>query len=281
MPMNKQADGKGKRGIEWTDWTWNPVGGCKHGCEWVMPDGKVAECYAKTVADKFRSDKFMSDGFEAHYWNPERLTEPGKLKQPARIFLDSMSDLMGHWVPDEQVNAVLKVCADNPQHTFQLLTKNAPRLTKFDFPDNVWVGVSAPPSVFMGKALSFDQQARYVHKALDVLRELEGNASVRWMSIEPLSFDIAEVMRDWRVKLGQHLPLEWAVIGAATRGATVYQPSPMWVWNLLSELSRQKPVSVFYKGNLKGNVAAKHWREEFPTAPAAKPIKQLSLFGDD
>ena len=38
--MNKQAKSEIKRGIEWTDYTWNPIGGCQHGCRWEMPDGR-------------------------------------------------------------------------------------------------------------------------------------------------------------------------------------------------------------------------------------------------
>lgn len=33
--MNKQDKGNGRRGIEWTEYTWNPVGGCQHGCRWL------------------------------------------------------------------------------------------------------------------------------------------------------------------------------------------------------------------------------------------------------
>lgn len=43
--MNKQKTAKG-RGIEWTDYTWNPVRGCQHGCRWTMPDGTIAKCYS-------------------------------------------------------------------------------------------------------------------------------------------------------------------------------------------------------------------------------------------
>lgn len=141
--MNKQ----GPNGIEWTQFSWNPVSGCHHACTWTMPDGRVAECYAKTVAERVAMTAYP-EGFAHHYWHPERLEEPLKVKKPARIFLDSMSDLMGAWVPDEQIEDVLDICRRASWHQFQLLTKNAPRLLKFNgrIPSNVWVGVSAPPS---------------------------------------------------------------------------------------------------------------------------------------
>jgi protein gp37 len=253
--MNKQQKRTG-RGIEWTDYTWNPVGGCQHGCRWQMPDGAIAECYAETVAERVAQHAYPQ-GFEHHYWRPEALGEPLKLKTPAKIFLDSMSDLMGHWIPEEQVEQVLDICRQAPHHTFQLLTKNAPRLKRFKFPSNVWVGVSAPPTTFMGKRLSFAQQQRMVKTLLDVLHDV--NVPVRWMSIEPLSFDIAPLLID--------SDLQWAVIGAATNGTKAYQPEPGWVRNLLDVL-KQQHTSVFFKGNL----IWKPWQEEFPLSESQLPL---------
>jgi len=250
--MNKQfsmVDGqKVNRKIEWTDYTWNPVAGCQHGCEWIMPDGTIAECYAKTVANRVAQSAYQH-GFEHHYWYPERLNEPLELKTPAKIFLDSMSDLMGAWVPDEQINQVLDVCRRAHWHTFQLLTKNAPRLLKFDFPPNVWVGVSAPPSFMFGKPLSLHQQQRMVRRQAQILSHV--NVPVKWMSVEPLSFDISPMLRS--------CGLQWVVIGAASNGAKTYQPTVYWVRNLLRILDTQH-IPVFFKGNLKWEPR----REEMP-----------------
>ncbi|HRF94541.1 MAG TPA: DUF5131 family protein [Aggregatilineales bacterium] len=247
--MNKQAKSEKSRGIEWTDYTWNPVRGCLHGCRWHMPDGTIAVCYAETIAERV-AQKAYPHGFEHHYWNPHVLDEPLKLKQPAKIFLDSMSDLMGSWVPKEEIEAVLDICRQAHWHDFQLLTKNAPRLQEFDFPENVWVGVSAPPSEMFGKPLNFDQQKRMVTRQMDILSKV--SAKTRWMSIEPLSFDIAPLLVD--------SPLEWVVIGAATNGVKTYQPHPDWIANVLQVMDTQN-TPVFFKGNLVWDT----WREEFPT----------------
>jgi protein gp37 len=52
--MNKQVNRKNgaivSRGIEWTDYTWNPIKGGFHACQWEMPDGSIANCYAEDVA---------------------------------------------------------------------------------------------------------------------------------------------------------------------------------------------------------------------------------------
>jgi protein gp37 len=160
-----------------------------------------------------------------------------------------MSDLMGYWVPEDEILNVLDICQQANWHTFQLLTKNAPRLLEFEFPSNVWVGVSAPPSQMFGKNLTFKQQQRMVSRQIDVLRQIE--VPVRWMSIEPLSFDIAPLLND--------SPLEWAVIGSATNGSKTYQPEPEWVADVLKVLDAQN-TSVFFKGNLEWSP----WRENFP-----------------
>lgn len=270
--MNVQAE----NGIEWTHYfgpgsgrTWNVSQGCKHDCKWVMPDGAVAQCYAKSVAERFQSKTFFPQGFDHYYWHPHKIDEPLKEKRPCGIFLDSMSDLMGHWVPDDHIHQVLDVCAQASWHVFFLLTKNAPRLKRFEFPGNVFVGVSAPPSMMMGKPLSDEQRDRMVKTQLDILTGVK--ARVRWMSIEPLSFDIAPL-------LTHPLPLEWAVIGAASNGPKVYQPRTEWVRNTLTALDG---IPVFFKGNLMGNPAAAPWRQEFPViAPQASidaPV-QKSLF---
>lgn len=262
--MNKQQKSPDKRGIEWTDYTWNSVGGCKHRCRWQMPDGTTAICYAEAVANGVARHAYP-EGFEHHYWNPHLLNEPLKLATPAKIFLDSMSDLMGHWVPREQILQVLDICRQADWHTFQLLTKNAPRLLEFDFPPNVWVGVSMPPTQMFGKPLNFEQRQAYMKRALDVLGKV--NVPVRWVSFEPLSWDVSAMVHF-------NPSIQWAVIGAATNGAKAYQPTPENVSRLLAVLDHYR-IPVFFKGNLKWET----WREEFPKPIEKSPsFEQLSLF---
>jgi len=270
--MNKQGR---IGGIEWTrrklpdgtvlpGFTWNVMGGCEHACEWVMPNGDVAECYAKTVAERL-AHKSYPQGFSHHYFHPERLEEPLKLTQPAGIFLDSMSDLMGHWVPSEQIQQVLDVCRRAHWHTFFLLTKNPKRLKEFSpFPPNVWVGISSPPDHFMGKQLNQHQQETMLRVALNTLSEIE--ASVKWMSAEPLSWDIAPIVARYPDVLN------WVVIGAASNGRDQYPPSETFLKHLLTVLDIQD-VPVFYKGNLHSlPYADANWRDEFPDPMNPKRI---------
>src|SRR5215203_1739239 len=122
--MNKQLKKRDGvvvgRGIEWCDWTWNPIGGCMHACKWTMPDGSTAQCYAKDVAEGVAREHYPA-GFEAHYWHEERLFEPLYVKEPARIFPDSMADLFGRWVSPIEIDNVLNIMETAHWHTFQSL----------------------------------------------------------------------------------------------------------------------------------------------------------------
>ena len=238
------------RGIEWTDYTWNPIGGCLHDCQWEMPDGSRAICYAKDTAKKLASTAYPH-GFGRHYFHLDRLAEPRSVKTPSKIFLDSMSDLMGHWVPDEQIKLVLNAVDNAHWHTFQLLTKNPVRLLKFQdcFPSNLWIGASMPPDWMWGKRVSMKVQDQMLRKALGVLKELD---NVTWMSFEPLSWDVSDIVDMYPYTL------DWAVIGAATNGSRAYQPDPQHVENLLEVLDYQS-VPVFFKGNLDWEPHREEW----------------------
>ena len=260
--MNRQ---KPPKGIEWTrirrpdgvelpGYTWNPTGGCFHGCTWRMPDGSVTECYAKTIAERFTSG--YPNGFEHHYWRPHSLDAPRKLKSPAGIFVGSMADLFGHWVPDEQIQQVLRVMDEAHWHTFQTLSKFPIRLPEFNlFPENVWVGVSLPA----GQLMSASGGARALKAYLKHMKKIE--ASVRFMSIEPLWFDVAPVFEQW-LETEEKLPFEWAIIGAASNGSRILTPTMLWTAKLI-EIFDEAEIPIFFKGNLKWH----DWREEFPETP--------------
>lgn len=244
--MNKQ----GQNGIGYCDYTWNVVGGCKHNCAFDMPDGNTTQCYAKTVAEGVAQAAYP-DGFATHYWRPKALREPRRVKQPSVIFIDSMADLFGSWVPDWQIKDILHACRLASHHTFLSLTKNAPRLTEFAYlyPDNLWVGVSMPPSTMNGISFNDHRRRAYLLRAFDVLSRLRSGGVNTWMSFEPLSFDAGHMIRsfDW-YHSSKDMPLDWAVIGAASRGKTLYQPETSWVINLLDVL---EGIPLYMKENLK------------------------------
>ncbi|GAA2035410.1 phage Gp37/Gp68 family protein [Catenulispora yoronensis] len=186
--------------IEWTDRTWNPVTGCTRvspGCD---------RCYAENIARRFAGGAAFPNGF-AVTLHPERLDAPRRWRRPARVFVNSMSDLFHNDIPDEFVLAVFQTMADTPQHTFQILTKRPARMRAFcdrlgfrdptraeaaaghlsiayleDHPADVAPWDAWPlPNVWLG--VSVEDQARAELRIPALLRT---NAAMRFISAEPL-----------------------------------------------------------------------------------------------
>ncbi len=131
-----------KTKIEWADRVWNPVTGCTKisaGCKY---------CYAEGIANRFWGTRDFDDVMT----HPEKLEAPLSWKKPARIFVNSMSDLFHGKVPDEFIAAVWDVMQKATWHTFIILTKRPSRmrdiLTLWELEgtsgvaDNIWLGVS-------------------------------------------------------------------------------------------------------------------------------------------
>jgi len=192
-----------KTKIEWCDYTWNPVVGCKNAC-WY--------CYAKKMNDRFG---WIKDFTKPKFY-PERLKEPYKLKKPSKIFVCSMADLFGKWVSNEWISKIIDVARDNPQHTFQFLTKSSGRYLGFVFPKNCWLGITE----------DYVNQAR-----LEFLKHTE---NYKFISFEPLLGDMS--MLDLS-------GIDLCIIGAMTgKGAT--PPKKEWIDSIRHE-------NIFYKDNIK------------------------------
>jgi len=118
-----------KTKIEWTDFTWNPVWGCKNNCPF---------CYARKINQRFKKIKDWD--------NPEfienNFNKPFP-KKPSRIFINSMSDV-AYWKPEWIIKTFDKI-KQYPEHTFIMLTKTAELRTLEEiyggfFPDNLYYG---------------------------------------------------------------------------------------------------------------------------------------------
>ena len=109
--------------IEWTDATWNPVRGCTK----ISPG--CAHCYAETFAERFRGvpGHPYEQGFDLRLV-PEKLAEPLRWTAPKMVFVNSMSDLFHKDVPDDYIEAVVRVMRLANWHTYQVLTKRSERL---------------------------------------------------------------------------------------------------------------------------------------------------------
>lgn len=162
--------------ISWTKHTWNPV----HGCSRVSEGCR--HCYAEQLSLRY--------GWTTKPWThanapdnvrlmPHKLKEPYKIKDGARIFVNSMSDLFHPLVPDAYIRKVFDVMNDNPHHTFQILTKRPERAAGWTYrwAPHIWMGVSVE-----------DRRAVY---RIDILRQCP--AHVRFVSAEPLIDSLGQI----------------------------------------------------------------------------------------
>lgn len=209
--------------IEWTEKTWNPVTGCtkiSEACE---------NCYAEVMAKRLRgmpaSKEKYRNGFKLTI-HPEALEEPYKWKKPSMVFVCSMGDLFHKDVPTSFIESVIKVIEDNPQHTFQLLTKRAKRMFQFfyesgrEIPKNCWLGVTCES----GK-----------HKErVDYLRLLE--ASVRFVSCEPLLDNMNDIDLDG---------IDWVITGGES-GVNARRTPADW-FRGLRDACRRWNTPFFFK----------------------------------
>lgn len=178
--------------IEWTDKSWNPVTGCDEvspGCD---------HCYAKVFAERWRGvpGHAYEQGFDLKLW-PARLGVPLTWKKPARIFVNSMSDLFHKDIPDSFILQVFTTMRNAHWHTFQVLTKRPKHAVRFFERNNIGI---LPANVWMGTTIENND---YTWRA-DELRKIP--ARVRFISAEPLLSGLPSLRLDhihWLIAGGE------------------------------------------------------------------------------
>lgn len=223
-------------GISWAAWSWNPVTGCLHGCDY---------CYAREIAEADRYRSAFPVGFTPLF-HRERLDAPANTAIPAahrgdpawrRVFVCSMADLYGRWVPDEWIEEVHTAMLTDPQWQYILLTKFPRRYVGLDLPPGAWVGTSV------------DEQKR-VRIAEDAFREIDKGA-VKWLSLEPLREPLE--FEDLSM-------FDWVVIGAQTETrqpngvVSSFAPPFEWVARIALQ-AKESGCKVHLKPNLLGRVS--------------------------
>ena len=254
--------------IDWCDSSWNPVTGCYHACEY---------CYARGIAKRFgghdidpvgdsvtvydaRAEKLIIEvdnqlskvddkcgvrvapypfGFTPTF-HRYRLDMPKKWSEPRTIFVCSMADLFGDWVPHEWIYEVFEVCKATPQHRYLFLTKNPKRYSDLfmrSAPKNVWLGAS-----YTGEG-EYERTSVVEHG---------------FLSIEPLLNRIpsltAHSIALWN---------DWVIIGAetGTRKGKV-KPEKEWIETIVRSCDAVK-TPVFMKESLR-EIMGDDFRQEFP-----------------
>lgn len=127
-----------KTDIQWATHVWNCVRGCSRvsaGCG----DATGGGCYAERQAHRFSGTGLPYEGLtrltkDGPRWIgevrfiPEKLADPLHWRKPARIFVNSMSDLFHDGISVTQIAQIFAVMAACPQHTFMVLTKRPKRM---------------------------------------------------------------------------------------------------------------------------------------------------------
>jgi protein gp37 len=218
--------------IEWAGYSWNPVTGCEHDC---------SHCYARDIAVRHYPQLFVPTFLPDRLAAPRHMTLPKKADGSLRwrnVFVCSMADLFGKWVPQEWIDAVFQAVVAAPAWNFLFLTKFPQRLAEQDWPANAWVGTTV------------DTQAR-VATAERAFRGVK--AGKRWLSCEPLLE---------RLTFTDLSMFDWVVIGAASQSTQTPEFQPPWEWveHLLLQ-ARAAGCQVYFKPNLKSRP------QEYPGAP--------------
>lgn len=205
--------------IEWTEMTWNPVTGCTKisaGCKF---------CYAEVMSKRLHAmgiEKYK-DSFKVRL-HEDALDIPYTWKKQKIVFVNSMSDLFHKSVPLAFIRKVFKVMNDNPQHTFQVLTKRSDRLLELShelkWTHNIWMGVSI-------------EDERVIHR-LDDLRLTD--ARTKFLSCEPLIGPLKNM---------NLTNIDWVIVG----GESGHKARPMdsdWVLDIMDQCKRGG-VAFFFK----------------------------------
>ncbi len=291
-----------KTKIEWCDSTWNPVTGCLHGCEY---------CYARGIAHRFggwtdsdgdtwhdeiiRNEKQIRDLDNPLY--VARGEKTGKYpqapypydfiptlhryrfneyigKKGRNIFVCSMADLFGDWVPDSWIEEVFKACEKAPQHNYLFLTKNPNGIPKSS---HIYNGVFGRhrDNYWFGTTITCQKD---LEDRLWSLLQVQGHS---FLSVEPIldKLDLdciwvseknKEVILSLQKKAayyfggGQsyHMP-EWVIIGAETgRRKDKVVPKREWIEDIVNEC-RKANIPVFMKSSL-ADIWGEPLVQEFP-----------------
>lgn len=234
QPASKSTFNQTNDQISWAYWSWNPVTGCLHGCNY---------CYARELALSPSYKQAYPVGFTPLF-HSERLDAPGNTRVPdeagndlrkRRVFVCSMADLYGRWVPSDWIEQVHESCTKNPQWDYLMLTK---------FPARYLELRSLPPTAWLGT--SVDEQKR-VRIAEDVFRQIKG-VRVKWLSLEPLCESL---------QFSDLSMFDWVVIGAQSQTVQpdgmvkAFAPPIEWVLDLIAQ-AREAGCRIYLKPNLLG-----------------------------
>jgi len=257
-----------RTGIDYLDWTWNPLTGCSPistGCK---------HCWARAMTRRLagRAGYPRVDPFQSVF-REGRLKEPRKVNNPGRIGVCFMGDLAFCEHPRRAARMVLEEVARAPWHRFLILTKRPEQLWSL-LDETCVVNVWSAPSMF-GHAwfgITAENQ-ELLEKRWPALVGLP-NGVHRWISLEPLlgPVDLLKVLQ------GPIAP-EWVVVGCES-GPGRRPTQGEWIGDVIKDC-RALEIPVFVKqAEIHGRVSHEpadwpvwlRWRE-FPEGLRLREIQ--------
>lgn len=215
--------------VDWASWTWNPISGCLHGCRF---------CYAREIANSERMRAYYPNKFEPTF-HEYRLVAPANTSVPSsedprdgRVFVCSMADLFGKWVPSEWIEKVFSACLENPEWEYLFLTKWPARYAQMPLLEKAWYGSSVVQQ----------SDVKRVEKAM---KNFETDC-VKWISLEPMLEPIEFDDLSW---------CDLVVIGAQTSTnqpegfVPAFSPEFDWIVDVVNQC-RDAGVPYYLKANL-------------------------------
>jgi len=191
------------------------------GCRPISRGCKL--CYAKAIAEQKRGTKAFPNGFDLTYrWH--KIEDPLKLKKPARIFVNSMSDLFWEALTEDDIHRVFAVMNEATQHEFLILTKRSARLAamggRLTWTPNIWQGVSV--------------ENESVTSRIDDLRSVR--AAIRFISFEPLVGPINTINLSG---------IDWVIVGGESGSG--FQPMDHAWARAIRDVSVAGGIPFFFK----------------------------------
>jgi len=217
--------------VSWAKWTWNPVTGCEHGCKF---------CYAREIANSQRmADVYpfqFAPAFHEYRLEAPKLTPCKQSDDPTegRVFVCSMADLFGKWVPDKWITDVFNACAETPCWEYLFLTKWPKRYSMLATLPKAWFGASIIKQGDVER-VTRDMTAFDVHPGI-----------TRWVSLEPMLEPITFGDLSW---------CDLMVIGSQTSTTQpegyvpAFAPKFEWVADVVQQC-RDQGVPYYLKPNL-------------------------------
>lgn len=175
-----------------------------------------------------------------------RLSEPKKKKKSQTVFVCSMADLFGEWVPDHWIQSVFDACESAQWHQYLFLTKNPRRYLTLANEHKLPIS----PHIYYGTTVTELAQNFFA-----------GPPFRTFVSIEPILEDFGYIRK---LLCSGYERINWVIIGAETGNRkNKVVPEKGWIEPIL-EICERNNVPVFMKNSLIPIMGEENMRREFP-----------------